>query len=83
MISSIPLVELDERSRGLEKLQAAYKKLTDELRPKEGPNYFEEWGRAMGPSLLRIDSLAAELVSAEATAGRLVFGAIASEEVSQ
>lgn len=76
----IPLVELEERRRGLEKLQAAYKALTDEFWTEEGPSYFEQWGRAMRMPLSRIESLAAELATAEDITERLAVEA--REEVS-
>ena len=65
------LVELEERRRGLEKLQAAYKALADEFWTEEGPSYFDQWGRAMEMPLSRIDSLAAEVATAESIAERL------------
>ena len=68
---SIRLVELEERRRGLEKLQVAYKTLTDEFWTEEGLSYFDRWGRAMKMPLSRIDSLAAEVATAESIAERL------------
>jgi len=68
---SIPLVELEERRRGFAKLNAAYKALTDEFWTEEGPSHFDIWGGAMKQSLLRMDSLAAEVVPAESLAERL------------
>lgn len=59
---------------------AAYKALTDEFWTGEGPSYLDQWGRAMKLSLLRIDSLAAEVATAESTAERLATEA--REEVS-
>ena len=67
----MPLVELEERRRGLKKLQAAYKTLTDEFWTEEGPSYFDRWGRAMEVPLSRIVSLAAEVATAESIAERL------------
>jgi hypothetical protein len=67
----MPLVELEERRRGFAKLNAAYKALTDEFWTEEGPSHFDLWSRAMKPSLLRMDSLAAEVATAEALAERL------------
>ena len=68
---SIPLVELEERRRGLEKLQAAYKALTDEFWTEEGPSYFDLWGRAIKTSVLRIHSLSVDIGTAESLAERL------------
>lgn len=65
------LAELEERRRGFEKLQTAYKALTDEFCTEEGPNHFDQWGKDTKPSLLRIDSLAAEVATAESIAERL------------
>ena len=64
---TISLVELEERRRGFAKLNAAYKSLKDIVSPEEGPSYFDQWSRAMKPSLLRISSLAAEIATAECT----------------
>ena len=61
------LVELEERRRGFAKLKAAYKSLEDIVTLEEGTSYFDQWARAMKPSLLRISSLAAEIATAECT----------------
>ena len=61
---------------------AAYKALTDEFWTEEGSNHFDLWGRAMAPSLLRIDPLAAEVAAAESVAERLAVEA-REKEVSQ
>ena len=68
---SIPLVELEERRRGLEKLQAVYKALTDEFWTEEGPSYFDRWGRAMKSSVSRIYSLSVDTRTFESLAERL------------
>jgi len=73
-------IEVEERRRGLENLQVAYKGLTNEFWTEEGPSYFERWGRTMEMSLRRIDSLAAEVATAESVAERLSVEA--REEVS-
>ena len=75
MIFSIPLVELEERRRGFTTLNAAYKALTDEFRTEEGPSHFDLWGRAINQSLLQMDSLAAEVATAESLAERLAVEA--------
>ena len=80
LVLLIPFVELQERRRGFVKLQAAYRALTDEFWTEEGPSYFDQWGRDMKPSLLRIDSLAADIASAESTVEGLAGEA--REEVS-
>jgi len=77
---SIPLVELEEQRRGFAKFNAAYKALTNEFWKEEGPSHFDIWGGAMKQSLLRMDSLAAEVTTAESLAERLA--AEAREEVS-
>jgi len=71
------LVEIEERRRGLEKLQAAYKALSNEFWTEEGTDYFGQWGSRVETSLQRTDSLAAEVTTAKASAERL-----AVEEVS-
>ena len=76
----IPLVELEERRRGFAKLQAAYKTLTDEFWMGDGTNHFDQWGRAVKPSLLRIHSLAAEVATAQSIAEGL---AVEAREVSR
>jgi len=58
------LVEVEERKRGLEKLQSAYKALT------EGSSYFDQCCKTMEMSFRRIDSLAAEVTTAESIAER-------------
>ena len=73
MIFSIPLVELAERRRGLAKLQAAYKALTDELWTEEGLSYFDRWGVEL--SSLKVDSLAAEVATAESITERFAVEA--------
>jgi len=70
-VFSIPLVELEERRRGLAKLNAAYKALTDEFGTEEGPSHFDIWGEAIEHLSLRIDSLAAEVTTAKSLAERL------------
>ena len=62
------LLELEERKRGFKKLQTAYKALSGEFWTEEGPSYFERWGRALKPSLLRINTLAGEVATAESIA---------------
>ena len=59
------LVEVEERKRGLEKLQSAYKALT------EGFSYFDQCCEPIVMSFRRIDSLAAEVTTAESIAERL------------
>lgn len=68
MVYSISLIELEERRRGLAKLNAAYKALTDELWT------FEQFGGETKQSLLRMDSLAAEVATAESITERLAIG---------
>jgi hypothetical protein len=80
-VSSIPLIEVEERKRGLEKLQAAYKALTDEILTEDGPSYFDQWGRTMKMSLQRLGPPAAEVATAESIAERLAVEA--REEVSR
>ena len=75
LVFSIPLVELEERRRGFAKLNAAFKILTDEFWTEEGHTYFDRWGRAIKLSLLRIDTLAAEIATAASTAERLAIEA--------
>ena len=82
MIFSIPLVELKERRAGFEKLMAAYKALAEEFWTEEGPNYFDQWGRAMKLSLLQNDSLTAEIETAKSLTERLAVEA-REKEVSQ
>ena len=65
-VFSVPLVELEERRRGLEKLQAAYKAWTE-----EGPSYFDLWGSAIKTSVSRIHSLSVDIGTAESLAERL------------
>ena len=79
-IFSISLVELEERRRGFAKLTAAYKTLKDKFWTKEGPSYLDHWGGAMEPSIMRINSLAAEIATAESIAERLAIKG--REEVS-
>jgi len=74
------LVEVEERKRGLENLQAAYKALTKEFRAVEGTNHFSQWGRTVEMSLPGINALAAEVATAESIAERLAVEA--REEVS-
>ena len=45
--------------------------LTNKFWTKEGPNYFDQCGRAMKMSLLQNDSLAAEIETAKALTERL------------
>ena len=54
---------------------AAYKALTDEFWTVEGPNYFDQWGRAVELSLLQNDSLAAEIATAKSLTERLAVEA--------
>jgi len=68
---SIPLVELEERSRGFAKLNAAYKALTDKFWTEEGPSHFDIWGEAVKQLPLRIDSLTAEVAPVESLAESL------------
>ena len=70
LIFSIPLVELEERRRGLAKLNAAYKTLTDEFWTEEGHTHLDRWSRTVKLSLLRIGSLAAEIATAQSAAER-------------
>ena len=72
---SIPLVELKERRQGFEKLQAAFKSLTDKLWTGEGTNYFDQWGKVMRMSLPQNDSLAAEIATAKSLTERLAASA--------
>ena len=72
---SILLVELKERRRGFEKLRAAFKALADKLWTEEGPNCFDQWGRAVKLSLLQNDTLAAEIATAKSHAERLAVEA--------
>ena len=76
----VPLVELEERRRGLEKLQAAYKALTDEFWTEEGPSYFDVWGRNIETSVSRIYSLSVDIGTAESLAERMAVKA--REQVS-
>ena len=69
------LVELEERRRGFAKLNAAYKTLTDEFRTEEGPSHFDLWSRAMKRSLFRMESLAAEVATAESLAEKFAVEA--------
>ena len=71
----MPIVELEERKRGFEKLNAAYKALRDEFWTEEGPIHFDLWGMAAEQSLLRMESLAAEVATAESLAERLAVEA--------
>jgi len=73
------LVEVEERKRGLEKLQAAYKALTNEFLT-EGTSHFARWGRTVEMLYPRIDTLAAGVATAESIAERLAVEA--REEVS-
>jgi len=75
----ISLVELEERRRGFAKLNAAYKALANEFWTENGPSYFDLWGRAIAPSLLRMDTLAAEVATAEPIAERLAAEARGKE----
>ena len=56
-------------------MNAAYKALTDEFCTEEGPSHFEKWGGVMKQSLLRLDSSAAEVATAESLAERLAVEA--------
>lgn len=68
MVYPISPVELEERRRGLAKLNAAYKALTDEFWT------FDQCGGDIKESLLRMDSLAAEVATVESIAERLAIG---------
>ena len=81
MIFSIPLVELNERRGGFEKLKAAFKALTDKFWTEGGSNYFDQCGRAVKMSLLQNDSLATEIETAKLLTERLAVEA-REEEVS-
>jgi len=75
------LVEVEERKRGLEKLRARYKALSNEFWTEEGTNYIERWGKTVEMLLpTRIDPLAVEVATAESIAERLAVEA--REEVS-
>ena len=76
---SILLVELKERTRGFEKLRAAFKALADNFWTEEGPNYFDQWGRAMKLSLLQNDTLAAEIATAKSLTERLAVEGMEKE----
>ena len=71
----MPVVELNERRGGFEKLKAAFKALTDKLCTEGGPNYFYQCGRAMKLLLLQNDSLAAEIETAKSLTERLAVEA--------
>jgi len=73
------LIEVEERRRGLEKLQAAYKALSNEFWTEDGTDYFGQWGSKVEMSLRRTDSLAVEVTAAESSAERL---AVEEREVS-
>jgi len=45
------LVEIEERRRGLENLQSAYKALSNEFWTEKGTDYFDKWGNRVGMSL--------------------------------
>ena len=49
--------------------------LTDTLQTEEGPNYFDQCGRAMKMSLLQNDTLATEIETAKALTKRLAVEA--------
>ena len=57
------------------KLKAAFEGLTDKFRTEGGPNYFDQWGEAIKLSLLRNDSLAAEIATAKSLTERLAVEA--------
>ena len=78
---SIPLVELNQRKGGFEKLKAAFKALTDNLWTEGGPNYFDQCGRAVKMSLPQNDSLAAEIETAKLLTERLAVE-VREKEVS-
>ena len=82
LIFSIPLVELKERRGGFENLKAAFKALSDKFWTEEGPNCFDQWGRAMKLSLLQNDSLVAEIAIAKSLTENLAVEA-REKEVSQ
>jgi len=73
------LIEVEERRRGLEKLQTAYTALSTEFWMKEGTGSFDQWGSRVEMLSRRSDSLAAEVTTAESIAERL---AIDEREVS-
>ena len=54
---------------------AAFKALTDKFWTEEGPNYFDQCGRAMKMSLLQNDTLAAEIETAKSLTERLAVEA--------
>ena len=65
------LVEIEERRRGLENLQAAYKALSDEFWMEEDISFFDQWGSEIELLVRRTDSLAAEVTAAGSSAERL------------
>jgi len=73
------LVEIEERKRGLEKLQAAYKALTSEFWMEgTSTSHFAQWGKTVEMLFPRIN--AAGVATAESIAERLAVEA--REEVS-
>jgi len=72
-------VEIEERRRGLEKLQAAYRTLSNEFWTEEGTDHFDHWGSRVEMLSRRTDSLAAEVTTAESGAER---SAVEEREVS-
>ena len=56
-------------------MKAALKALTDKFWTEEGPNYFDQYGRAMKMSLLQNDTLAAEIENAKSLTERLAVEA--------
>jgi len=65
------LVEIEERRRGLENLQVAYKTLSNEFWTEEGTSYFDQWGSRVEMSLRQTDPLAAGVTTAESSTKRL------------
>ena len=65
------LVEIEERRRGLEKLQAAYKALSNEFWTEEGTSYFDQCGSRVEMSLRQTDPLATGVTTAESSTKRL------------
>ena len=53
--------------------------LADEFWTEGGPSHFDLWGRTMEPSLLRINSLTAEIATAESLTERLAVEAWENE----
>jgi len=60
---------------GLEKLQVAYKALSNEFWTEDGPSCFDQWGKIMEMSQRRIETSTAEVATAESIAERLAVEA--------